>query len=254
MDRPLALVTGSSRGIGRAIAIKLAMDGYFVIINYLKNRDAANEAQTTIRAHGGASLVMGFNVAKKHEVEDAIAEIAERRGPINILVNNAGTLKSTPVTSLLEALQPIDRMVDEDWEHVIATNLTGVYYCTKAVVTIMKKTNISGGRIISIGSVGGEIGNAFATHYSASKAGLIGFTRALARELAGRQTTVNIVSPGFIATDASTVVSQGRYLQMIPLGRLGQPEEIAHVVSFLVSARARYITGQIIRVDGGMYM
>jgi 3-oxoacyl-[acyl-carrier protein] reductase len=254
MERPLALVTGSSRGIGRAIAIRLALDGYFVIINYLNNRDAANEVQKTIQAHGGASLVKGFNVANKHEVDNAIEEIANTRGPISILVNNAAALKSTPVTSLLEALQPIDRMADEDWEHVIATNLTGVYYCTKAVVTIMKKANVIGGSIISIGSVGGQIGNAFATHYSASKAGLIGFSKALARELASRQTTVNIVSPGFIATDATSVVSEARYLNMIPLGRVGQPEEVAHVVSFLVSARSRYITGQVIRVDGGMYM
>jgi 3-oxoacyl-[acyl-carrier protein] reductase len=254
MDRPVALVTGASRGIGRAIAVRLAQDGYCVVINYRQNSDAANEVQGTIAAQGGVSLVKRFDVSKKHEVQKAIEEVASAVGPIQVLVNNAAVLKSKPITSAAEALQPLNRMADEDWEQVIATNLTGVYHCTKAVVTTIIKQRLTGGRIINIGSVGGEVGNAFATHYAASKAGLIGFTRGLARELAPRQATANIVSPGLIATDATAIVPESRYLHMIPLGRAGQPAEVAYVVSFLASERAAYITGQIFRVDGGMYM
>lgn len=254
MDVPIALVTGSSRGIGRAIAIQLAADGYFVVINYLRNRQAAEEVQRIIEDRGSSCLIKGFDVSRRQEVVQAIEEVSIDVGPISVLVNNVAAVRAGPLTSPLGFLQPITLMADEDWDYVVATNLTGVYTCTKAVVKTMLVKRLQRGRIINIGSVGGETGNTFMTHYSATKAGLIGFTKALARELAAKNITANVVSPGFIATDATASIPAEQYLALIPLKRVGQPEEVAHAVSFLASDRATYITGQVIRVDGGLYM
>jgi 3-oxoacyl-[acyl-carrier protein] reductase len=238
VSAPVALITGSSRGIGRAIAIRLAADGYFVIVNYLNARTAAEEVKGLIEARGGACVIRGFDVSQRAQV----------------VVNNAAAVRRSPLRSPMDFLQPIWKMADEDWDHVLETNLTGVYNCTKPVVKTMLERKLPRGRIINIGSVGGEMGNTFMDHYSATKSGLIGFTKSLARALAPKNITVTVVSPGFILTDATAAIPREPYLSFIPLGRVGQPEEVASAVSFLASDRSAYMTGQVIRVDGGMYM
>jgi len=195
-----------------------------------------------------------FDVSRREEVFPAIDEVTAAVGPVSVLVNNAAVVRAFSPRSQMEFLQPIWRMADEDWDQVVATNLTGVYNCTKPVVKAMLERKLPRGRIINIGSVAGEVGNAFVDHYSATKAGLIGFTKSLARALATKNITVTLVAPGFVLTDATAGLSEKAYLASIPLGRVGQPEDVAAVVSFLASDRAAYITGQVIRVDGGMYM
>lgn len=254
MSAPVALVTGSSRGIGRAIAIRLAADGYCVVVNYRKNKTAAEEVREIIQTRGGSCVVKGFDVSQRAEVVQAIHEVTEAVGPVSVLVNNAGVASIHPAKFQEDFLQPIWKMADEDWDRIIATNLTGVYNCTKPVVRIMLEKNLPKGRIINIGSDAAETGNTFMDHYSATKAGLIGFTKSLARGLAAKNITVTLVSPGFIVTDATASLRRDAFLSSIPLGRVGQPEEVAAAVSFLASDRAAYITGQVIRVDGGMYM
>ena len=243
MDKKIALVTGGSRGIGRAIAIRLALDGFLVIINYNTNRDAAEEVHHVISSKGGEGLVQGFDVASRKDVETVIKKLTKELGTIEVLINNSGIIRD----------QPLVRMRDEDWDDVIATNLTGAYNCTKAVIKTWAGKK-RGSRIVNITSVVGEMGNAYQTNYSASKGGLISFTKALARELAPKNITANAVAPGFVATDQTSHLPPDQLIVQIPLGRLGQPEDVAHVVSFLVSEKASYITGQVIGVNGGMHM
>jgi 3-oxoacyl-[acyl-carrier protein] reductase len=244
MSTPIALVTGASRGIGRAIALQLARDGHIVLINYRSNREAAKAVRNAIVSEGGTALIRQFDVANQLEVEETVKELTRTVGPIQVLVNNAGIIRD----------HLLMRMPDQDWHKVIDTDLHGVYYCTKAVVRAMAGKRSPGRRIVNITSGVGEMGNTGQTNYAAAKAGIIGFTKALARELGPLGITVNAVAPGPIDTDAIQHLKLDDLVKNIPLGRIGQPAEVASVVSFLVSQQASYITGQVIRVDGGVVM
>jgi 3-oxoacyl-[acyl-carrier protein] reductase len=239
----VALVTGASRGIGRATALALASEGAAVVVNYASSSSAAAEVVAEIEAIGGRAIAFKANVANSDEVDQLIAATMEKFGRIDVLVNNAGITRDTLLL----------RMKLEDWQAVIDLNLTGVFLCTRAVSKIMLKQK--SGRIINITSVAGQMGNAGQSNYSASKAGVIGFTKTVARELAPRAITVNAVAPGFIATDMTDGLKADAILQMIPLARYGQPEEVAGMIQFLASSpAAAYITGQVFNVDGGMVM
>lgn len=243
MDRRVALVTGASRGIGRAVALKLAQEGYFVAVNYRTSMNAAEEVVQAILASGGEGVALGFDVSQPGVTENAVKSLAADVGIIDVLVNNAGIIRD----------QPFIRMRDEDWRQVIDVNLMGTYHCTRATVkTWVGKRR--GRRIVNITSVAGEMGNAYQTNYCASKGGVVSFTKALALELAPKKITVNAVSPGFIATEGMAHLAVEDLVGKIPLGRIGLPEEIAHAVSFLVSEGSDYITGQVLRVNGGLYM
>ena len=245
LDGKTALVTGASRGIGRAIALRLAAEGASVAINYAGNTAKAEETKAAIEAAGGKAALFQADVSDSAQVEQMVAAVTEAFGTIDILVNNAGITRD----GLLM------RMKEEDWDAVLTTNLKGVFNCTKAVLRTMMKQK--SGRIVNMASVVGEMGNAGQANYAAAKAGVIGFTKATAKEVASRGITVNAVAPGFIATDMTKVLDetvQNQMLMAIPLGRQGQPEDVANAVSFLASEEAAYITGQVLNVDGGMVM
>ena len=241
----LALVTGASRGIGAAIARDLAAAGGRVVVNYRERRDAAEAVAADIRAAGGFAEVLGFDVADGDAVDAAIRDVAARLGNVDILVNNAG----------VSADGLILRTSDEAWDRVLDVNLKGVFNCTKAVSRAMMRARA--GRIVNISSVVGFMGNTGQSTYAAAKAGVIGFTKAAARELASRDITVNAVAPGLIATDmleGMQAAARDMVLALVPLGRSGTPEEVAAAVTFLAGPGGAYITGQVIHVNGGLYV
>ena len=239
----VALVTGASRGIGRAIALALASEGASVVVNYARSSTAADEVVAEIVAAGGAAIALQADVSQADQVETLVKETKDKFGSIDVLVNNAGITRDTLLL----------RMKLADWQAVIDLNLTGVFLCSQLVGKIMLKQRR--GRIINIASVAGLMGNPGQANYSAAKAGVIGFTKTIAKELASRGVTANVVAPGFIATDMTANLESEGILQAIPLGRYGQPEEIAGMVRFLAAdPAAAYITGQTFNVDGGMVM
>lgn len=241
----IALITGGSRGIGRATAILLAEHGADIIINYAGNKQAADEVCEAVKKLGRKVLAIQASVSKSDEVQKMIDDAVKEFGRIDILVNNAGITKD----GLLM------RMKDEDWSSVIDTNLTGVYNCSKAVTKPMMKQKA--GSIVNMSSVVGVNGNVGQSNYAASKAGIIGFSKALAKELASRNIRVNAIAPGFIATDMTTDLSdkvKEEMLKNIPLNSLGTAEDVAQAVLFLASDASKYITGQTLHVDGGMVM
>jgi 3-oxoacyl-[acyl-carrier protein] reductase len=240
----VALVTGASRGIGRAVAVKLASEGADLIVT-ATSLERAQKTADEITRMGRKALAVKVDVAVTAEVEALFAKIVENFGKIDILVNNAGITRD----GLLM------RMKDDDWDAVVDVNLKGTFNCTREAVKLMAKTK--SGSIVNISSVVGETGNAGQANYCASKAGIIGFTKAVAREYAKRNITINAVTPGFIETDMTEVLSQAvkeDLLKQIPSGRFGKPEDIANAVYFLVSEMAGYITGHVLAVNGGMHM
>ena len=243
LKEKVAIVTGASRGIGRAVALALASEGAAVVVNYANSSQAAEAVVAEITAMGSQAIALQADVAQAEQVDGLVSSVMEKWGRVDLLVNNAGIARDTLLL----------RMKLEDWQAVIDLNLTGVFLCTKAVSKIMLKQR--SGRIINVTSIVGEIGNPGQANYSAAKAGVIGFTKTVAKELAPRGITVNAVAPGFIATDMTAELKSDDLLKFIPLGRYGQPEEVAGLIRFLAAdAAAAYITGQIINVDGGMVM
>jgi 3-oxoacyl-[acyl-carrier protein] reductase len=240
----VALVTGASRGIGRAVALKLAAEGAALVVT-ATSLERAQKTADEITVIAGRALAVKVNVAIIAEVEALFSKVVETFGRLDILVNNAGITRD----GLLM------RMKEADWNEVIDVNLTGTFTCTREAVKLMVKSK--GGRIVNISSVVGEMGNAGQANYCASKAGVIGFSKAVAREYAKRNITVNAITPGFIETDMTGVLSDSvkeELLKQIPAGRFGKPDDIANAVYFLVSEMGSYITGHVLAINGGMHM
>jgi 3-oxoacyl-[acyl-carrier protein] reductase len=238
----IALITGASRGIGRAIALRLARDGYDIWANYASGKDAAETLCREIKALGRKATPVGFNVGIGAAVKAALEPLIEQQGVPHAVICNAGITRD----GLLAM------MTDEDWQSVIDTNLGGFFHITRTVMREMLRKRA--GRIIAISSLSGEAGNAGQVNYAASKAGLIGASKALAKEVAKRNITVNVVAPGFIETDMVKDLPKEELAKVVPLQRFGKPEEVAAAVSFLASDEAAYITGAVLSVNGGMYM
>jgi 3-oxoacyl-[acyl-carrier protein] reductase len=243
----VALVTGGSRGIGRAIAVALGRRGAKVIVNYAARADAARETAAAVEAAGGQAAIAAFDVADAAAVTDAIKAIGKDHGGLDILVNNAGVA----INGLLL------RFSDEQWQKTLAVNLGGAFHCIRAAASLLLRAKAAG-RIINVTSVVGESGNAGQAAYAASKAGLIGLTMSTARELASRGITCNAIAPGYIETDMTAdqlpEAQRAKLLDSIPLGKIGRPEDVADTAAFLAGPEAAYITGQVLRVNGGMLM
>jgi 3-oxoacyl-[acyl-carrier protein] reductase len=243
----VALVTGGSRGIGRAIALALGRRGAKVVVNYASREDAARETVAAVEAAGGQAVISAFDVASGPAVTEAIKAIGKDHGGLDILVNNAGVAINGLVM----------RFSDDQLARTLNTNLAGAFYTTRAAASFLLKAK-DAGRIINITSVVGEMGNGGQAAYAASKAGMIGLTTSIARELASRGVTCNAVSPGYIETDMTAEhlpeTQRGKLLEQIPLGRIGKPEDVADAVAFLAGPEAAYVTGQVLRVNGGLRM
>nr|WP_315102610.1 3-oxoacyl-[acyl-carrier-protein] reductase [uncultured Fretibacterium sp.] len=245
MARRLALVTGGSRGIGRAIALTLGKNGCDVAVNYNASAEAAEALCGELAALGARASAFRADVSDRTQVEALFKAVEAGMGPVEILVNNAGITRDNLLM----------RMRYEEWDAVLAANLSSAFYCTKEAIRGMAKARW--GRIVNIASVVGLVGNAGQANYSASKAGLIGFSKSVAREYAARGVTVNVVAPGFIGTDMTGVLKEQvkeAILGQIPLGRMGSPEDVARAVAFFASEESSYVTGQVLAVDGGMTM
>ena len=245
IDGKIALVTGGGRGIGRAICLRLAAMGAIVGINYVARPEAAEETLAMIQDRGGNGFLTPFDVADGKAVQAAFKTITAEQGPVDILVNNAGITRDGLMA----------RMKEADWDAVLGTNLKGAFHCSKAAVRAMMKKRE--GRIINITSVIGFLGNSGQANYAAAKAGMVGLSRSMAREFAGRNITVNCVAPGYIVTDMTAGLSdeiKDAIKAQVPLGTLGAPEDVAAAVAYLATPDAAYVTGQVIHVNGGMYM
>ncbi len=242
----VAIVTGASRGIGQVVAEDLAVHGASVVVNYNSSPEAAEAVVAAIKERGGEATAVRANVSQMEEAQALVKAALDTYGQVDILVNNAGTTRDTLLMMMKE----------DDWDTVIDTNLKSVFNCCKAVARPMLRRK-QGGRIINISSVVGLIGQAGQTNYAASKAGIVGFTKSLAKELGPRQITVNAIAPGFFPTALTAELPQDlvdKLMDFIPLGRWGELPEVAHLVTFLASDKAAYITGEVIRVDGGIGM